>query len=64
METLYGLGFRQIGQIHSGNVFIVGDRYLLGGFENALLGYRTSCYSRLQREELLDKMDAIMFGKC
>ncbi len=38
-------------------------RYILGGFENAMLGYRTSCFESLQIAGLLDKIDPIMFGK-
>jgi len=64
VETLYELGFHYIGQIQSGNVFVFEDHYALGGFENALLGYKTSCYSQLQGEDRLEKMDAIMFGMC
>ena len=63
MEVLYDLGFSHIGQIHSGNVFIFQDNYVLGGYENSLLGYRTSRYQALNEAGLLDKPDVIMFGK-
>ncbi len=39
------------------------DRYLLGGYENAILGYRTCYYNGLEESCLLDKIDVIMFGK-
>ncbi len=52
-----------MGQIQSGNVFVVDGRCVLGGYENTLLGFRTSSFASLQENGLLDKMDVIMFGK-
>jgi len=63
VNILYGLGITSIGQIHSGNVFLIKDRYVLGGYENSLLGYRTHRYLELNQKGLLDKIDIIMFGK-
>ena len=62
VDILYDLGITCIGQIHSGNVFLIEDRYVLGGYENSLLGYRTQCYQELSKKGLLDKIDVIMFG--
>ncbi len=63
-EVLYDVGFPIIGQIHAGNVFLIkNDSYALGGYENTLLGYRTSCFQALKEENYLDQMDAIMFGE-
>ena len=60
---LYKQGFPIIGQIHTGNIFKIGDKYVLGGYENTLLGYRTALYSFFSMNNLLDHMDEIMFGK-
>ncbi len=61
---LYDIGFTSIGQIHSGNVFISNNKdYILGGFDNSLLGYRTSIYAVVSQKGLLDNIDIIMFGK-
>ena len=62
VDILYDLGITSIGQIHSGNVFLIEDRCVLGGYENSLLGYRTHCYQELSQKGLLDKIDVIMFG--
>ncbi len=61
--VLYELGFPVIGQVHTGNVFKVDKDYVLGGFENALLGYRTSRYADIKGGGLLDCIDVIMLGK-
>jgi len=63
VNYLYGLGIQAIGQIHCGNVFYKEDCYLLGGYENVFLGYKTSMYSRIAAEGLLSHIDLIMFGK-
>ena len=64
VEVLYSVGFPYVGQIHSGNVFMFDkDRFVLGGYENTLLGYRTSCFQDLKATQLLDKIDVIMFGE-
>ena len=60
---LYDLGFPAIGQIHRGNVFFKDGRYVLGGYENVLLGYRTNLYSQIAKAGLLNAIDVIMFGK-
>ena len=36
---------------------------MLGGYENSLLGYRTSTYQDIASQGLLARMDMIMFGK-
>lgn len=59
---LYHLGFPAVGHIHSGNIF-VRNGYILGGYENLLLGYRTSLYEGIIKQNLMDSIDVIMFGK-
>ena len=61
--SLYNLGFPAIGQIHSGNIFVGQNGYLLGGYENTLLGYRTSCYDDVVNGGFLDGIDVVMFGE-
>ena len=39
-----------------------GDRCQLGGYENALLGYRTQHYNRFA--DHMDSIDVLMFGEC
>ena len=60
---LYEVGFPAIGQVHAGNVFVEEGRYVLGGFENTLLGYRTSQYAEIKNEGLLEGIDIIMLGR-
>ena len=62
--ALYEAGFPAIGQIHSGNVFKVNGSYVLGGYENTLLGYRTSLYHDIAgNEDWMNRIDVILFGK-
>jgi len=61
--ALYEAGFPVIGQVHSGNTFCSKGRYMLGGYENTVLGYRTSLYAEIKKEGLLDCIDVIMLGK-
>ena len=63
MLLLYAQGFPIIGQIHCGNVFLREGRYVLGGYENFLLGYRASIYSDISGAGLMESMDVVMFGK-
>ena len=63
MNYLYGLRIQAIGQIHCGNVFFKDGCYLLGGYENVFLGYKTNIYSKIAAEGLLSHIDLIMFGK-
>ena len=63
MVALYEAGFPIIGQIHTGNVFKVSGNYVVGGYENTLLGYRGSSYKDIAGKGLLARMDMIMFGK-
>ena len=58
---LYQLGFPQLGQIQSGNIFIEGDTLRLGGFENVLLGYANAESEKFH--EYRGHIDRIMFGK-
>ena len=51
MQFLYSIGFPPIDHVQSGNVFVVDDVCLLGGYENTLLGYKTRIY-RLCKEHL------------
>ena len=61
MLFLYEKGFPQLGHIQSGNVFIVNDVCLVGGYENTLLGYRTRMYKMCK--EHIERLDVIMFGE-
>ena len=38
------------------------DHCQLGGYENALLGYRTQHYNRFA--DHMDRIDVLMFGEC
>ena len=61
MSFLYETGFPALGHIQSGNVFIVNDVCLFGGYENTLLGYKTRLYKMCK--EYHDRLDVIMFGE-
>ena len=61
--ALYKVGFPAIGQIHSGNIFMVENRYVLGGYENTLLGYESNLYGKIASGNLLASIDVIMFGR-
>ena len=61
MMFLTDLGFPLIDHVQSGNVFVVDDICLLGGYENTLLGYKTRIY-RLCKDHL-SHFDVILFGK-
>ncbi len=65
MYFLYKQGFPPLGHIHTGNIFQTeeGD-FVLGGYENTLLGYRTRLYKKIIEENYqLEKIDVIMFGE-
>ncbi len=65
MYFLYKQGFPPLGHIHTGNIFPTeeGD-FVLGGYENTLLGYRTRLYRKIVEENYqLEKIDVIMFGE-
>ena len=49
-----------LGYVHSGNIFVSGGSCRLGGFENALLGYRSRHYRLL--ESYKPQLDIFMFG--
>ena len=61
--ALYKIGFPVIGQIHTGNVFKIEENYVLGGYENTLLGYKTSLDEMIAKEELQAMIDVLMFGE-
>ena len=61
MLFLYEKGFPQLGHIQSGNVFIVNDVCLVGGYENTVLGYKTRMYKMCK--EQIQRLDVIMFGE-
>ena len=62
---LYKVGFQTVGHVHSGNIFMATDTHCkLGGYENALLGYRTRLYRACSQEGYLNNIDLIMFGEC
>ena len=50
-----------LGYVHTGNIFLDGGICKLGGFENALLGYRTRKY--ILFEDCLANLDVLMFGE-
>jgi len=62
--VLLSYGMPYVGQIHGGNVFMLDrNRFVLGGYENTLLGYRSSCFQEIKAAQLLDKIDVVMFGE-
>ena len=63
MKFLYDKGFPQLqlGHVQTGNIFVIDDVCLLGGYENTLLGYRTRLF-RLCKDHL-KHFDVILFGK-
>ncbi len=58
---LYDWGFDQVGQIHTGNVFLDGDICRLGGYENTVLGYEP--HSAALFADYWYCRDTLMFGK-
>ena len=50
-----------LGYVHTGNILVNGSVCSLGGFENALLGYRTRRYKIF--EDRLANLDVYMFGE-
>ncbi len=68
MKFLYETGFHTLGHIHTGNIFLKEDSEgslmcKLGGYGEALLGYRTRLYADIVKANLLKHIDNIMFGK-
>ena len=41
-----------------------GDVCRLGGYENTLLGYRSSVYRVIEENNCLESIDVVMFGGC
>lgn len=62
-HTFHEVSLRILGHVHTGNIYIEGDNCRLGGYENALLGYRTRLYRAVLGHEALPSIDVIMFGK-
>ncbi len=64
MYFLYKQGFPLLGHIHTGNIFPTeeGD-FVVGGYENTLLGYKTKHYRKIVDENYLEKIDVILFGE-
>ena len=60
MLFLYERGFPQLGHVQSGNVFVVNNTCLVGGYENTLLGYKTRVHKMCK--DCLERLDVIMFG--
>ena len=58
---LYSKHFPMLGHVQSGNIFVVDDVCLLGGYENTLLGYKTRLFMRCK--DHLDRFDTILFGE-
>ena len=50
-----------IGHIHAGNVFVDGECFRLGGYENTLLGIKTKHINRFRGDRKF--IDVIMFGR-
>ena len=68
MQYLYGQRFegtslKPLGQIQSGNIFVNGDQCKLGGYDNTLLGYRSTQYAKISQSGYLDYIDIVMFGE-
>ena len=61
MLFLYSKNFPTLGHVQSGNIFVVDDTCLLGGYENTLLGYKTRLFMRCK--DHLDRLDIILFGE-
>ena len=61
MKFLYSQGFSTIGHVQTGNVFVVNDICKVGGYDNALLGYKTRLY-RLCKDHTAH-LDVILFGE-
>ena len=61
MMFLYSKNFPSLGHIQSGNIFVVDDTCLLGGYENTLLGYKTRLFMRCK--DHLEHLDTILFGE-
>ena len=64
MLYLKEAGFKHLGHVHCGNIFIVNGECRVGGHENTLLGYRTSIYNDMESTSHFNSMDVVMFGKC
>lgn len=57
-------GFDSLGHVHTGNIFVVSSNLCkLGGYENALLGYKTKVYKRCVEVDCVNSIDVVMFGK-
>jgi len=63
VNYLYSLNLPIVGNIHCGNVFSKNDDFLLGGYENLFLGYKTGSFKGISEQGLLSHMDLIMFGE-
>lgn len=59
---LYGVGFRPLGHIRTGNVFVDGEMCRLGGYENRLLGYKTRFHDECDTMVGCHDIDSIMLG--
>ena len=63
---LYEQGFPPLGHIHTGNIFMTEHGCALGGYDNTLLGYRSSIHRLFGKNpdmHLLEAIDVIMFGR-
>ena len=58
---LYSKNFPTLDHVQSGNIFVVDDVCLLGGYENTLLGYKTRLYMKCK--DHMDQLDVILFGE-
>ncbi len=58
------VGFSSLGHVHTGNIFVTTDQHCrLGGYDNALLSYRTRIYRSCEEAGLIKSIDMVMFGK-
>lgn len=60
---LYDCGFPPLGHVQTGNIFKTAQGYMLGGYENTLLGYQNSRDPNLHTMPHGNAIDIIMFGK-
>lgn len=59
-----GTSLRPLGQIQSGNIFVRDEHCKLGGYDNTLLGYRSTDHQKIAANGSLDYIDTVMFGEC
>ena len=65
-EMKYGdVSFKPLEHVQTGNIYIDDEGVCrLGGYENALLGYRSKLYRKVVQNDYYSSIDVIMFGEC